>query len=245
MTHTLLLRLAGPMQSWGLSSRFSERDSGLEPSKSGVIGILAAALGRTRDEPVDDLAELKMGVRADKEGVLAYDFHTAGAGEGQRGIIRANAEGFTTSISRRFYLQDAIFLVGLEGEDIELLTELDAALRAPVFPIGLGRRSYVPSCPVAIPDSDGGGVREETCLRCALREEELQTDGLADWQVRRMTKSRPQLRLILEDENGSIVRSDQPVGAAFATRVFGPRAVTMTTVPIPEPRKEVTNGTHS
>ena len=242
MTHTLLLRLVGPMQSWGLSSRFSERDSGLEPSKSGVIGILAAALGRGREDTVDDLAALRMGVRADKEGVLAYDFHTAGAGEGQRGIIRAQGSGFTTSISRRFFLQDAIFLVGLEGENVDFLTRLDAALRAPVHPIGLGRRSYVPSCPVAMPATDGGGLRRDIPLRRALEEEKWQVDGLAQWQVNSLKRTNDRLRLILEDEGGSIVRPDQPVGAAFSTRVFGPRTVRVEAIQRPERRKEVSNG---
>ena len=54
---TLLMRLAGPMQSWGTGSRFDERDTQLEPSKSGVVGLLCAALGRDRAEPVDDLAQ--------------------------------------------------------------------------------------------------------------------------------------------------------------------------------------------
>jgi CRISPR system Cascade subunit CasD len=36
----LLLRLAGPMQAWGTQSRFVNRDTELEPSKSGVIGLL-------------------------------------------------------------------------------------------------------------------------------------------------------------------------------------------------------------
>ena len=55
---TLLMRLAGPMQSWGTQSQFRERDTGLEPSKSGVIGLLCAALGRPREESVADLAAL-------------------------------------------------------------------------------------------------------------------------------------------------------------------------------------------
>lgn len=42
---TLLMRLAGPLQSWGTTSRFDQRDTGKEPSKSGVIGLMAAALG--------------------------------------------------------------------------------------------------------------------------------------------------------------------------------------------------------
>ena len=65
---TLLLRLVGPMQSWGTTSRFDERDTGKEPSKSGVIGLLAAALGIDRENWVDlaPLTRLRMGVRHDR-----------------------------------------------------------------------------------------------------------------------------------------------------------------------------------
>ena len=45
---TLLLRFIGPMQSWGTTSRFDQRDTGKEPSKSGVVGLLAAAMGRSQ-----------------------------------------------------------------------------------------------------------------------------------------------------------------------------------------------------
>ena len=75
----LLLRLAGPMQSWGIQSRFSVRDTGLEPSRSGVVGLLCCALGRSRDEPLDEFLpdKLAMGVRVDREGRMARDWHTA------------------------------------------------------------------------------------------------------------------------------------------------------------------------
>lgn len=235
MSHTLLLQLIGPMQSWGVSSRFSERDTGLEPSKSGVVGILAAALGRPRDEPVDDLAALRMGVRADKEGIVAYDYHTSGAGRDQRGIIRADASDFTTSVSRRFHLQDAAFLVGLEGEHLDQLIGLDRALRAPVYPIGLGRRSHVPSCPVAMDGPPGAGVRRDTRLRQALAEEPWPITYLPRWQRRTMAED--EVRVTLEDPAGALVRTDQPVGAAFATRVFGPRAVRI--LPLSELRREL------
>jgi len=76
---TLLLRLAGPMQSWGTQSRFDHRDTGLEPSKSGVVGLLCAALGRPRAADGSDLAALRMGVRVDREGVLKVDYQTAGS----------------------------------------------------------------------------------------------------------------------------------------------------------------------
>ena len=71
---TLLLRLAAPLQAWGINSKFDIRKTEREPSKSGVVGLLAAALGRRRDESLDDLAALKFGIRSDKEGELLKDF---------------------------------------------------------------------------------------------------------------------------------------------------------------------------
>ena len=73
----LLMRLSGPMQAWGVQSRFGVRDTTREPSKSGVVGLLAAALGRPRYAAIDDLAALRMGVRVDREGTLLRDYHTA------------------------------------------------------------------------------------------------------------------------------------------------------------------------
>ena len=109
---TLLLRLAGPMQSWGTTSRFDERDSQLEPSKSGVLGLVCAALGRYRAEPLDDLARMKMGVRVDREGLLMRDYQTI-----KPPYRRANGgqEKKDPIVSPRYYLADATFLVGLEG----------------------------------------------------------------------------------------------------------------------------------
>src|SRR5574337_1235511 len=99
---TLLLRLAGPMQSWGTTSRFDERDTQLEPSKSGVLGLICAALGRDRTQPVDDLAALRMGVRVDREGMLMRDYQTA------TGVLIATgkADPGRTVVSPRYYLAD-------------------------------------------------------------------------------------------------------------------------------------------
>lgn len=101
---TLLLQLAGPMQSWGTTSCFDERDTQLEPSKSGVIGLLCAALGRDRSKSVEDLAALKMGVRVDREGRLMRDYQTAS------GVVRASgAISAYAVVSQRYYLADAVF----------------------------------------------------------------------------------------------------------------------------------------
>ena len=77
---TLLLRLAAPMQAWGIASNFDTRKMALAPTKSGVIGLLAAALGIRRDAPerLTPLNQLRFGVRTDRAGSLLVDFHTAG-----------------------------------------------------------------------------------------------------------------------------------------------------------------------
>lgn len=180
---TLLLRLAGPMQSWGTQSAFNRRDTGLDPSKSGVIGLLCAALGRPREAPVDDLAALQMGVRVDHEGVLQTDYHTTGGvspaerarrtKEGERyGVAEFSGGGVRTVLSLRAYLADANFLVGLSAHtpaEQALLHQLDHALARPVWPLFLGRKAFLPAEPVRLPDLPplGPGLRPLP-LRAAL-----------------------------------------------------------------------------
>ncbi len=206
----LLLRLSGPMQSWGVQSRFTVRDTGLEPSKSGVVGLLCAALGRQRHEPVDDLACLTMGARVDQEGRMARDFQSAGKG----GIRKASGkvERKNLVISSRYYLTDARFLVGLEGDGLDLLTQLHDALRDPHWPLYLGRKAFVPGEPVWLEN----GLRPDQTLADALH--------TYPWQGRLKPDERPpRLRLVIEDDAGSEVRPDQPI--SFAERRFAPRRV--------------------
>lgn len=220
--NVLLLRLCGPMQSWGVQSRFTVRDTGLEPSKSGVVGLLCAALGRRREEPVADLAALAMGVRVDQEGTMARDYHTAGKG----GILKASGqvERKNLVVSNRYYLSDARFLVGLKGDDLDLLAQLHAALRDPVWTLYLGRKAFVPGEPVWLKD----GVLSDTDLRAAL--------DTYPWLGCDSRKRPDQVRLVLEDpENGAEVRPDQPL--SFAERRFAPRRVRTEFIPAP-PMKE-------
>ncbi|MDN5843362.1 MAG: type I-E CRISPR-associated protein Cas5/CasD [Alcaligenaceae bacterium] len=209
---TLLLRLQGPLQSWGTSSRFDERETRLEPSKSGVLGLACAALGRDRYESVDDLAVLRMGVRVDREGVLMRDFQTA---TGVAVAADGRAQRDRTVVSPRFYLADAVFLVGLQGDDLALLDRIQAACLRPAWPLYLGRKSCPPSEPVFLP---GGVVCQE--LGVALRswpDLVSQAPASGDRQV------------FLEDDAVGSIRLDQPV-APFAARRFGPRFVRTATI---------------
>lgn len=214
---TLLLRLQGPMQSWGTTSRFDERDTQLEPSKSGVLGLVCAALGRDRSEPVDDLAALRMGVRIDREGVLMRDYQTAA------GVLIASGkpDHGRTVVSPRYYLSDAVFLVGLEGER-SLLAQIQQALLTPHWPLALGRKAFVPGKPVALAEAQQDAL-QDVDLRSAL----LGWPSLLD-------KPAESQRLLLEDAAEGSVRLDQPV-APFIERRFGPRFVKQEVIHAPHP----------
>ena len=172
---TLLLRLAAPLQAWGAEANFDIRKTYREPSKSGVVGLLAAALGRDRRAAIDDLNALRFGVRVDQEGRLLKDFHIAHTGKKN------------PCVTTRYYLADAVFLAGLESEDEAFLLHLDAALRRPYFPLFLGRRSCPPAGQLAL------GIRELP-LEAALRAEPWQA---AAW---RQPKLDPSLRIIMDRE---------------------------------------------
>lgn len=176
---------------------------------SGVLGLVCAALGRDRSEPIDDLTELRMGVRVDREGVPMRDYQTA------TGVVTAagKTERERTVVSPRYYLSDAVFLVGLEG-DRAVLERIHAALRQPFWPLALGRKSFVPSVPVHLP---GGLV--EAALQPALLQWPLLVG--VDRKVGQLPESR---RFVLEDDAEGSIRLDKPV-APFAERRFGPRYV--------------------
>lgn len=132
---TLLLRLAGPLQSWGTTSRFTRRATDYAPSKSGVLGMLAAAKGLRRTEPLAELLGVRFGVRVDQPGMMLRDFQTSRPLDDQK----ANA-----TLAERFYLSDAVFLAAVEGEET-LVEGLAEALGRPRFLPYLGRRSCPPS----------------------------------------------------------------------------------------------------
>lgn len=167
----LLLRLEGPLQSWGTHSRWDVRDTALEPTKSGVIGLIGCAMGLGRaDAMLEELdRRLLFGVRADRPGLVSTDFltvtgyHRTATGEFRcagnrvvRSFSQAQKYGEYTVVSPRDYLHDASFLVALavrpqcEDEHCDLLHHLADSLKEPKWPLYLGRKSCVPSRPILV-----------------------------------------------------------------------------------------------
>lgn len=206
---TLLLRLQAPMQSWGISSQFTNRDTAREPSKSGVIGLICAALGRPRNADLSDLVQLHMGVRVDREGILEKDYHIA------QDVFQASGSGTKDSEpSERFYLADAVFLVGLEGER-ELLHEIHQALKSPHWTLYLGRKSFPPSKPVWLRK----GLQEGTLI-----------DALKSFPSL-VPEPTIKMRLVLESDSGEFARTDVPIN--FSERRFSSRRIHMSQIESP------------
>ena len=195
---TLLLRLAAPLQAWGSDSKFETRKTDREPTKSGVVGLLAAALGLRRDdtEGLARLNGLRFAVRADQEGSLLVDFHTAKSRD-------------TSYVTYRHYLQDAVFLAGLESGDEALLRELEAALRHPVYPLYLGRRSCPPTLPLCL------GLREQGLVEALQAEPALCPGGPKPTRI--VADAAPQ-------EPGAVPQRDVPLSYDPRHRQYGYRS---------------------
>jgi len=165
----LLLRLEGPLQSWGTRSRWDVRDTAPEPTKSGVVGLLGCAVGYARNDPrLEELdAALRFGVRVEHPGRVVVDYQTvtdylptAAGGYKYRGLagqvvgppakLRAQGLPPATIVSPRAYLEDASFLVALAQRDggRQTLEQCVRALQRPRWPLFLGRKACIPTRPV-------------------------------------------------------------------------------------------------
>lgn len=166
MAKMLILRLEGVLQSWGERSSFDNRDSAVMPTKSGVTGLLACALGWPRGDARIALLNsgLRMAVRADRSGTLMTDFHTVTGSKGYLYNVEGKKRvGEPTLLTPRQYLEDACFTVALAGEEATI-DACDQALQNPVWQIYLGRKSCVPTYPVRL------GVLSFDSLEKAMRE---------------------------------------------------------------------------
>jgi CRISPR system Cascade subunit CasD len=177
-TAFLSLVLDGPLQSWGFASRFQRRTTGLHPTKSGVLGLICAAMGLAKgsseeNESLPALAKLKMTSvcvpRADEHGDAELpvhrleDFHTVLGARRASGAISNDAV-----ITRRQDLVDARFGIILEG-DRGLLERVAAALKDPVWGMWLGRKGCIPSAHVFVGLDDSQAAGWQAILRsCGL-----------------------------------------------------------------------------
>jgi CRISPR system Cascade subunit CasD len=232
----LLLRLAGPLQSWGGASRHMTRYTLSMPTKSGTVGLLAAALGRRRGDGLSDLAALRFGVRVDQPGRLLVDYHTVSAashapGDPARQRMPTSSGGSlkpadSTKVTRRYYIADAVFVAALETPP-DIAEALADALRRPRYAPYLGRRSCPPAKPVLI------GIEKDATLEAALEQAPWQA-GPAE-RARYKASGHIELAIAVEDPAGTDTFPDQPLPSPAFSRRFAERPVSHATVRIRVP----------
>lgn len=219
----VLLRLEGPLQAWSAQGKLGLRDTEREPTKSGVIGLVGAALGMPRDddEHLAELAALRMAVRVDRAGILLHDYHTAGGGMFRGAPYQVFGTGKGDAVpTHRYYLQYASFVAALEG-DAPLVTRLADALASPRYPLFLGRRSCPPS------------VQPLIGVVLGNRRAALAIAPLAD------EADPAPYRMVIETDAGEgDARNDVPLSFAAAERRYGRRYVSTDWLQAPSPAAE-------
>lgn len=160
MPEFLVFRLYGPLAAWGDIAVGEQRPTTPHPSKSAVLGLVAAALGIRRHEDArhQALADgYAYAVRVDAAGVLLRDYHTTQIPESTSRLKHLHSrrdetrdrQNLYTVLSARDYRCDGLYSVCLQprGEAVEGPGILAEALRRPRLPLYLGRKS----CPLALP----------------------------------------------------------------------------------------------
>lgn len=206
---TILLKFAGPMQSWGTDSHFETRHTDLYPSKSAVIGLIGAALGIRRDDKsICDFDSLKFAVRVDQEGSLLKDYHIARKYKNSGDFDR-------TYVTDRYYLEDAVFVVAISHEDDNFIEKIYEALKRPYFQMFLGRRSIPVLADFILGNFDGD-------IRTALEECEWQAK---DYYKKRYNTSQKSLDVycdkgIFDNADREILRQDKVISFSKKNRQF-------------------------
>ncbi|ORT47878.1 type I-E CRISPR-associated protein Cas5/CasD [Frankia sp. KB5] len=235
MSGGLVLRLAGPLQSWGEHSAFAaERDTAGFPTRSGLIGLFAAAMGLARGSDLTGFDPLRLSVRVDAPGLLLTDFHTVGGGL-PAGRTVPTAEGkhrsgdnTATIVTRRRYLADAVFTVAVTGPE-DLITAIGDALLRPVWQPFLGRRSCPPDQPLLLRRSSAD---PEADLRSVVPlPRRLRFDRGADGQVDvdLWTETAP-----ADGRSAATELADVPVSFDRYDRRYARRSVYRQTISLPD-----------
>lgn len=209
MKNYLLFRLYGPMASWGDIAVGVNRPSYDHPSKSAIMGLLAAALGIRRDEEEKhrELAEsYNFAVAVHSSGTFLRDYHTvqvpsASSIKNQKYIVTRKEElgvdkdELSTILSSRDYYCDSCYTVVVWARNAECPYSLEffgKKLMKPEFTFYLGRKSCPPSLPFEAKIVSGENL-EEVIKKADFKSQEFLS----------ILKIPNQVRLYWEgDENG-------------------------------------------
>tara|TARA_R110002153_G_scaffold228568_1_gene381528 strand:- start:2386 stop:3132 length:747 start_codon:yes stop_codon:yes gene_type:complete len=158
MKEYLVFRLYGPLASWGQAAVGGDRPTGLQPTRSAILGLLGAALGIKREQESQLHAlqtSVKIAVKQSVPTSLLRDYHTTQVPSHSNKLIHRTRKSelsedkLNTILSSRDYRCDGLWIIAISLTDETScnLAELQQALSTPVYSLSLGRKS----CPLAIP----------------------------------------------------------------------------------------------
>lgn len=212
---TILLKLKGPMQSWGTSSHFETRNTDYYPSKSALIGIIAASFGYRRDQEqkIKELNELDFALRVDQPGMLLRDYHIANKYDKETGKLES------VYVTNRYYMEDAVFVVAISHADDERMEKIYEALKHPYFSPFMGRRS----CPVPLDFIIK--MTEEDAITALEKLEWQAAEWYKDWYKKKHADYRADIYAdkALIPQGIATMRKDYVISFSQKERKFGPR----------------------
>jgi len=199
LTRFLILRLEGPLMSFGGVAVDQHGITLPFPTLSMVTGLLSNALGYGHGDTnlLERLQQrIRFGARRDRKGEHIIDYQTVDLGQdflrgswtthdqpASRGGDKGNREG--THIRYRHYWADAIFTLAMTLEPADEPPDLDrlsVSLKEPERPLFLGRKSCLPSGPILTEEIDAPSIHEAlTLARLSPRAD--QGALLASWPV--------------------------------------------------------------
>ena len=212
---TILLRLKGPMMSFGKECYFDTRYTERYPTKSAVTGLIASALGRKRGADISDIASMQFGVRIDAPGVVERDFCVTSMEVGRISAFLGdkNKEGFSKNE------------IGLESDDEELLCNIAYAIENPKFHIYLGRKCCPPEYPVLLKTEEHMcGITDKPLYDALYDEPYIGSDYSLE---RRLKKGNVVMEIMMDgkmDDNGRLVK-DFPISFSTDKRQYTHRKI--------------------
>lgn len=175
----VLLRFDAPLMSFGSVVVDQHNKTDPFPYRAMLAGLLANALGLTRQQEAELgalQARVRYAARRDRLGTLLVDYQTvdfdpAGPMSSDlawttRGALEERKGGGAsdgTHIRYRHYLADAIVTIAITLDppnEAPSLQEVSAALRSPSRPLFLGRKCCIPSVPVWLGETSAPSLRQ-------------------------------------------------------------------------------------
>jgi CRISPR system Cascade subunit CasD len=147
------------MASWGQAAVGGDRPTGVQPTRSAILGLLGAALGIKRENEASLNAlqqSVQVAIKQCMPSSLMRDYHTTQVPSHSSKVIHRSRKSelaedkLNTILSSRDYRCDGLWVIALSSPPKATISlqQIRDALIKPVFTLSLGRKSCPPAAPL-------------------------------------------------------------------------------------------------